>query len=266
MAMGAVWQGEYYSKHSHVQERWHDVLLKSVDFRGDESILDLGCGDGRLTLRYLECAPKGEVLGIDSSESMISWAYQQYGRCPRLTFRVQDIMNFSYNGAFDLIFSSNSLHWVSDHRTVIHRIARALTPGGQFVLLFCWRDTYLRPIQQAIQETLDSSRWQRHFIGFGQTAFSYPEWDYEKWALEAKISRFSTTKIDTDDLFEDFETFVAWMKGWLQPLKRLPPHLHAMFAEEVGFRYLQYPDTQDAQGCVHFPQKLLLVKGALLSE
>ena len=261
--MEAVWQGEYYSEHSHIQERWNQALLSSVTFRGDEAVLDLGCGDGRLTMRYSALSPRGRVLGIDSSESMIAWARQQNGNVSNLTFCVQNIMNYTYKRAFDLIFSSNCLHWVSDHRNVIHSIARALKPKGRFVLLFCSSESFLRPIHQAIQETISSARWRSHFIGFGQTGFSFPQRDYENWALETKIPQFTTMEISADDVFENLEAFVAWMKGWLQPLKRLPSSLHDLFAEEVGFRYLQYPSTQDTQGCVHFPQKLLLLKGSL---
>ncbi len=263
MAIEAVWRGEYYSENSQSQERWHRALLSSVSFRGDEEVLDLGCGDGRLTAQYCALASSGHVLGVDSSQSMISWAGTKYGALPNVTFRVQDIANFSYRGTFDLVFSSSCLHWVPDHRTVIHRIARSLKTGGRFVLLFSTSKSPLNPIHQAIEETLASSRWRSHFIGFGQTAFSFPQRDYEKWALEARVPHFSISEIDTEDHFENLDSFVAWMKGWLQPLKRLHPCLHDPFVEEVGFRYLQYPDTQDPQGVVHFPQSLFLLKGSV---
>ena len=264
MAIGAVWQGEYYSKHSQIQERWHQALLSSVTFRGDESILDIGCGDGRFTKRYSALVPKGRVLGIDSSESMIAWARHQYAGVINLNFRIQNALNFSCKGEFDWILSSNCLHWISDHRRVIHRIARALKPNGRFVLLFSCSTNPKQPILQAIQETIISERWKSHFIGFGQTGYSFPHRSYEQWAKEVRIPQFTLTEINTDDVFENLESFVMWIKGWLQPLKRLPFSLHDFFAQEVGFRYLQRSDIQDQEGGIHFLQRLYLIKGALL--
>ena len=263
MVSEAVWQGEYYSKHSHIQERWHQALMSSVTFRGDESILDIGCGDGRFTKHYSTLVPRGKVLGIDSSESMIAWAGHRHEGAANLNFRVQNALNFSCKREFDWIFSSNCLHWIPDHRRVIHRITRALNPNGRFILLFACNANPLHPILQATQETIISERWKSHFVGFGQMGYSFPYRYYERWAKEARISQFTLMEIDSDEIFENLEMFVAWMKGWLQPLKRLPFSLHDFFAEEVGFRYLQRSSIQDQEGDVHFPQKLCLLKGSL---
>lgn len=264
MMTETVWQGEYYSKHSHVQEKWHQAVLStSVTFRGDERVLDIGCGDGRFTHHYSSLVPAGKVLGIDSSPSMIEWAKRRYGEVGNLTFKIEDAMYFSFKREFDWIFSTNCLHWVPDHRLVIHQIAQALKPQGSFVLLFCASDNSSRPIHQAIEETIASKRWRSYFVDFGQTSFSYSHEEYKWWAMDARIPFFTTTRILTDDVFINLEDFIAWMKGWLQPLKRLPEHVHQSFAEEVGFRFIQYPSIQDPDGSIHFEQTLWLVKGSL---
>src|SRR5260370_36046982 len=86
--------------------------MLDIEREGFERILDLGCGDGEHSGRLALRVPKGFVLGIDSSLSMISAALT----CARtnLAFRLQDINQLDYEQEFDVIFSNSALHWVKE--------------------------------------------------------------------------------------------------------------------------------------------------------
>lgn len=127
-----VWRGEYYAKNSEIQKEWREALFSDISFRGNEMVLDIGCGDGRLTADLSSLVKRGHVVGIDASLSMIKWARSHHAHLPNLTFDVRNVLKLSYKSAFDWILSSNCLHWVPDHKTVLENIALALGPGGAF--------------------------------------------------------------------------------------------------------------------------------------
>lgn len=91
-----------------------------------ETILDVGCGDGTLTLRIKEAG--AEVVGIDNSLSMIGAA-----KAKGLDARLMDVADLRFSEAFDAAFSNATLHWVLDKERAARAIWFALKPGGRFV-------------------------------------------------------------------------------------------------------------------------------------
>ncbi len=120
--------GERYRGVSRHQKDWGDRVIAGLSLRGDERILDLGCGDGVLSERLATRVPKGLVLGVDASESMISTAKKL--ERDNLRFRLLDIDLLDFDGEFDAIFSNATLHWVKDHGRLLKNAARALKKGG----------------------------------------------------------------------------------------------------------------------------------------
>ena len=72
------WNPEDYHHNSSVQLSWARELITKLDLKGDERILDIGCGDGKITASIASTAPNGSVLGIDSSHEMISFAESKF--------------------------------------------------------------------------------------------------------------------------------------------------------------------------------------------
>ncbi len=122
------WDAELYDdNHSFVWKLTANVL-KLLDPRADERIIDLGCGTGHLAQ---ELASRGvDVVGVDSSESMISRARATY---PGLRFVVADARDFDVGAKFDAVFSNAALHWMPEHGRVFARAFAHLRPGGRFV-------------------------------------------------------------------------------------------------------------------------------------
>ncbi|WBX85912.1 class I SAM-dependent methyltransferase [Sphingosinicella microcystinivorans] len=91
-----------------------------------ERILDLGCGDGVLTLKLVEAG--ASVLGTDADPAMVAAA-----RAKGLDAEVMDGQRLSFEGGFDAVFSNAALHWMPDTAAVFAGVHRALKPGGRFV-------------------------------------------------------------------------------------------------------------------------------------
>lgn len=72
------WNPEDYAKNSDAQLKWAKELKQSLNLQGDESVLDVGCGDGKITANFATTLPRGRVVGIDSSPDMIAYATRTY--------------------------------------------------------------------------------------------------------------------------------------------------------------------------------------------
>ena len=106
--------GEKYQKAPKHQQEWGNSLVSELTLNGNEAILDLGCGDGRITEQLALLVPDGKVVGIDASIGMIETAMQRAR--DNLTFIQLDINSLDYQNTFDVIFSNAALHWIKDHK------------------------------------------------------------------------------------------------------------------------------------------------------
>lgn len=127
-SMNAWDAARYQARHAYVFAYGED-LIELLDPRRGEKILDLGCGSGQLTAKIAERG--AEVTGLDRSAEMIAEASRNF---PLLKFEIGDAANFEAGDRFDAVFSNAALHWVKDADGAAASVARALRPGGRFVL------------------------------------------------------------------------------------------------------------------------------------
>ncbi len=140
------WNTERYVRDAGFVPELGRAVLGWLDARPGERILDLGCGDGALTL---EIARSGaDVLGIDSSPSQIAAA-----RGLGLEAEVIDATRLGFDREFDAVFSNAALHWIKDRAAVLAGVARALKPGGRFVAEMGGEGNVAR-VQSAVLEEL----------------------------------------------------------------------------------------------------------------
>jgi trans-aconitate 2-methyltransferase len=104
-----------------------------MDLSGDETVLDAGCGSGRVTEALLERLPRGRVIAVDASPSMIEQARRRFGERERVEIRQMDLLELELAQPVDAILSTATFHWVLDHDALFRRLHAALRPGGQLV-------------------------------------------------------------------------------------------------------------------------------------
>lgn len=126
------WDPEQYNRFAGEREQpfWDLVGLLAPTEAPD--VVDLGCGDGRLTAALADRLTAGSMLGIDSSPSMIGGSSSLAGE--RLRFEIADIGDWAAPGSFDIVFANASMQWVPDHPSVLARWAGSLKPGGQLAV------------------------------------------------------------------------------------------------------------------------------------
>ncbi|MFN8161261.1 MAG: methyltransferase domain-containing protein [Solirubrobacterales bacterium] len=172
------WQASAYHRVAAPQEAWARELLDRMDLEGGEAVLDAGCGSGRATALLLERLPRGRVIGVDGSPSMIGEARANLATWgDRVGLILCDLCDLRLAEPVDGAFSNATFHWISDHQTLFVRLASALRPGGRLVAQCGGRgnvETYREAIEAAAARPEFSaafagwpSPW--NFAGLGET-------------------------------------------------------------------------------------------------
>jgi trans-aconitate 2-methyltransferase len=123
------WDAATYDRVADPQEEWAREVIDRLDLKGDETVLDAGCGSGRVTRLLLERVPRGRVIGVDSSPSMIEQARQSLG--DQVELIVSDLLDLELGEPVDAIFSNATFHWILDHRRLFERLYAVLRPSGR---------------------------------------------------------------------------------------------------------------------------------------
>ncbi|MCC5651103.1 methyltransferase domain-containing protein [Nostoc sp. XA013] len=139
----------YQDKHAFVWQYGED-LLKFLNLKPGESILDLGCGTGQLTEKIAQAG--AEVVGVDHAPAMIEKARQNY---PHIRFDIADARNFRVDKPLDAVFSNAVLHWVKEADSAIACIHQALKPEGRFVAEFGGKGN-VQAIATALESALEA--------------------------------------------------------------------------------------------------------------
>jgi trans-aconitate 2-methyltransferase len=128
--MSAAWDAPTYDRSSEPQQSWAaDVLGRLEGIAPDATLLDVGCGTGRVTEALVAFVPRGRVLAIDASADMVALARRRLGG--RAEVWCQDVLDLDLDEPVDAIVSTATLHWVTDHDRLWVVLARALKPGGR---------------------------------------------------------------------------------------------------------------------------------------
>jgi trans-aconitate 2-methyltransferase len=125
------WDATSYERVSGPLETMGREVLDRLDLRGDERVLDAGCGTGRVTAALLERLPRGEVVAVDGSAAMVEAARERLGGAADV--RVADLLELELDRPVDAILSTATFHWIADHDRLFARLLAALKPGGRLV-------------------------------------------------------------------------------------------------------------------------------------
>jgi len=161
------WNAEEYHRVSAPQFKWGQRVLGKLALRGDECVLDAGCGTGKLTRLLIENLPSGRVVGIDLSRNMVRHAQQnlQSDFGDRVRFVAADLVALPFHNSFDGIFSTASFHWVLDHDVLFRSLYEALRPAG-WLHAQCGGGPNLACLRQRVRglsQTAEFSNWLGKF-------------------------------------------------------------------------------------------------------
>jgi trans-aconitate 2-methyltransferase len=166
-AVNQEWNATSYHKVSAPQTSWGQKVLARLVLRGDERAVDAGCGSGRLTGELLGRLPHGQLVAIDRSWNMLQTARANlrpmFGA--RVRFVQVALPALPFNGWADLIFSTATFHWVSDHQALFANLFAALRPGGRLHAQ-CGGGPNLTHAHALAEEVMARPRFAEYFAGW----------------------------------------------------------------------------------------------------
>ena len=246
------WDAPLYIQASAEQQNWGRELLDKLDLEGDERVLDIGCGDGRITAEIARRLPDGFALGVDNSENMIAFACDRYkaDAYPNLRFQTEDARALPFRGEFDVAFSNAALHWVREHPPVLAGLKRSLRRGGRVLLQMGGRGNAAE-VLGVLDEMLRSEGWSGYFTDFRFPYGFYGVEEYEAWLPKVGLRPLRVELIRKVMKHYGATSLARWIGStWLPYVERVPEERREEFVTDFAARYLERHPADD-RGCVH---------------
>ena len=256
-----TWNPAEYHKSSSAQQQWAQELITKLGLRGNERVLDIGCGDGKVTAEIARNLPGGNVTGLDSSPEMIRFARDHFPRSEyrNLFFVEADARALPFSKEFNVVFSNAALHWIPDHKPVLAGIARSLHPGGKLLIQMGGKGN----AEQALGAgniVQKRPEWVKYFRGFSFTYGFFDNTEYRWWLIESGFEPLRVELIPKDMTYASRQDCAAWIRTtWLPWMSRLPDERRSAYIEAVMDEYLKrYP--ADPDGTIHISMVRLEVE------
>jgi trans-aconitate 2-methyltransferase len=191
------WDATTYERLSAPMTAMGTEVLDRLVLRGDETVLDAGCGTGNVTRILLERLPRGRVIAVDAAPSMVEQARELLP--PEVDVRRADLLELRLDEPVDAILSTATFHWIGDHDRLFATLHAALAPGGRLVAQ-CGGHGNVAEVKQAGFDVAAEPRFAPYFAGWETDwTFATPE-DTERRLRAAGFSDVWCwlTRVDVD--------------------------------------------------------------------
>lgn len=239
MSGAKEWNADSYHRVSGPQTSWGRRVLSRLVLRGDERVIDAGCGTGRLTAELMQKLPEGRLVAIDRSWNMLLTARAnlrpEFG--PRISYVRVALPAMPFSGWADVVFSTATFHWVKDHETLFAEILNALKPGGR-LFAQCGGGPNLRAAHALAEDVMRRPPFAQYFGDWSGL------WEFSN-AEEAAARLRAAGFVDVDTSVEPAPTTLADEASYREfvttviynpHLERLPMDLRLPFIDEVTRR------------------------------
>lgn len=233
-----VWNPTQYEKFREERAAPFFDLVALAQFRPGQRIVDLGCGTGELTARFLDLSPGATVLGLDSSADMLGRAPHS---APGLRFLQQAIENYVADAAMppDVLFSHAALQWVDDHPRLFRRLASYLPVGGQ--LLVQMPSNHDHPSHAIVRKLVREPAWCERLEPALRRSPVLGIAEYAELLFAQGFAQPVVLEKVYGHTLPDAEAVLEWVRGTLLVpyLSRLSSDEQSGFLAELARRYVE---------------------------
>jgi len=166
------WDARTYSRVGTPMAQWGERLIDRLELRGDETVLDAGCGSGGVTAKLLDRLPHGRVIAVDGSPSMVAAAREALP-ADRVQTQVCDLTEPPLHAPVDAVFSNAVFHWISDHDSLFAALHAALRPGGQLVAQ-CGGEGNIAALKAVMREVGEREPYGEHIADWRPWNYAAP--------------------------------------------------------------------------------------------
>ncbi len=224
------WDAATYDRIADPMTRWGAAVLDRLPLEGDETVLDAGCGSGRVTEQLAVRLPRGRVVALDASARMLDEARDRLARFrDRVTYVLADLVQpLPIERPVDAVFSTATFHWVPDHDALFRNLAAVMRPGARLVAQ-CGGAGNVALMQSVLREIGDGWPGPWVFAGPEETAARLEAAgfdDIETWLND------EPTELGEGEPFEEYLRTVCLGAH----LDRLPEEERPAFVRQVAAR------------------------------
>ena len=259
-----ITQAGTYRANSHYQWQTAVDSLNDFSFESGDLVLDVGCGDGKITALVSERVPEGLVVGVDVSEEMIGEAASRFSR-NNLTFVLANASEIPYKDRFNEVISFNAMHWVLEQKKALQSIFDSLKGGGRILLQFpAYRPNNLGTVSEKMAR---SEKWLPFFPHYQPVRVYYTPEQYTRLLEEVGFQVQLVESVENASHFPDRSAFVAWMTPLINFIDQLPPERQKEFLEELCDEMLLIdPLNEDGSVSIHLVQLRAITKKSTETE
>lgn len=252
------WKAEEYYQNSSSQKNAAADLLAFVTVKEYDKILDVGCGDGKITAEIAGKIPSGSIIGVDISPAMIEFAKEAFPQknFPNLQFFLKDAQKLDFDTEFDVIFSFTTLQWIQNHDAFLEGAYNGLKSNGTLAVTMPMG--LPSTLEQAVAELISTPDWSSYFSEFSTGWNFIDDIQYGKLLTSNKFLPIRLAVVPQRDIFPSREVFEKFISQWFPYLRPLPQNLKAIFLTQVIDRFLELENSY-SNGEVHFKIRRLEV-------
>ena len=246
------WNAEDYAKNSSAQQEWARELITKLKLKGHESVLDIGCGDGKTTAEIAGHLSDGRIIGIDNSKDMVNLSNSSFPKekYPNLSFMCLDARDLIFEERFHVIFSNAVLHWVKDHNPVLAGIRKGLKKNGRILLQMGGKGN-AEAIVSTLETILSENKWHGYFPGFHFPYRFHDKDEYKKLLDENGLTPLRVELIPKLMSYDNKKGLAGWLRTtWLPYTERVPDSLREDFVNWIVDKYVERHPL-DKEGKVH---------------
>ncbi len=212
------WDPDQYLQFKHERTQPSTDLVARIQMDDPKTIIDIGCGPGNSTQILLKRWPHADILGIDSSESMIQRARQDY---PHQKWVVANAANLATSQTYDIVFSNAAIHWIPRHDLLLQRLFQIVNENG--ILAVQVPANQESPLYRSILRVSKSGRWSTFTAG-SEDSITYNSADYYYGQLALYTKEIVIWETIYYHIMKSHEELIEWYKGTaMKPfLDRLP--------------------------------------------
>ncbi len=243
---------QYYHTHSQEQYLRAREFLTLDYFNKNDSILDVGCGDGKITAEVASLVPNGRVLGIDASQNMISHARESF-KLPNLEFQCRKAEDISITELFDIILCFNCFLWIRQPKLALQRFSKAIKPGGKLLIL-----TYLK--ESSYVEFLEKTLEQFPLYQKLSAVHTMLSLDDHRKLLESNGFQVQTFEVrDLVSCYSTKEELRDYLRGWIRSYVPIPEPQVKHFLDKAIENSLSFSIHNDSS-LIKLPYRSLIIK------
>lgn len=214
-----------YQNNSNFQ--WNSALesLNKIFLSPSDKVLDVGCGNGKITAYIANQVPNGIVVGLDISKDMLTFANTTFSS-NNIIYMSGNAKNLPFEKQFDKVVSFNTIHWVVEQKQALQSLVEALKPGGTLLLVTPGKTE--SNLGTRAEKLIQTDKWSPYFPTYKQERIYFTSEEYLELLSELPLKLISFEASETTTPYKDIET----LKGHVRPLLNFIDHLSPELKED----------------------------------